>query len=65
VVHFDLPADAKTYLHRSGRTARAGARGSVVSFVSQDQVRNTMRMQRSLGLEVAIGKPVSLAVAGR
>ena len=65
VVHFDLPADAKTYLHRSGRTARAGARGSVVSFVSQDQVRNTMRMQRSLGLEVAIGKPVSLAVRGR
>jgi superfamily II DNA/RNA helicase len=61
VVHFDLPADAKTYLHRSGRTARAGARGSVVSFVSQDQVRNTMRMQRSLGLDVAIGKPVSIA----
>jgi superfamily II DNA/RNA helicase len=65
VVHFDLPADAKTYLHRSGRTARAGALGSVVSFVSQDQVRNTMRMQRSLGLEVVIGKPGSIARSGR
>lgn len=60
VVHFDLPADAKTYLHRSGRTARAGALGSVVSFVGQDQVRSTMRMQRSLGLNIKIKNPGSL-----
>jgi superfamily II DNA/RNA helicase len=32
VVHYDLPNDHKDYLHRSGRTARAGARGTVVSF---------------------------------
>lgn len=62
VVHFDPPADAKTYLHRSGRTARAGARGSVVSFVGHDQVRHAMRMQRTLGLKVPIGQPGSMAV---
>ena len=33
VVHFDPPNDSKDYLHRSGRTARAGAKGTVVSFV--------------------------------
>jgi len=33
VVHFDPPADHATYLHRSGRTARAGSSGVVVSFV--------------------------------
>ena len=33
VVHFDTPEDEKAYLHRSGRTARAGASGLVVSFV--------------------------------
>ena len=34
VVHFDPPADSKDYVHRSGRTARAGATGVVVSLVS-------------------------------
>jgi superfamily II DNA/RNA helicase len=44
VVHFDPPADAKAYLHRSGRTARAGASGTVVSFVDRSQVREVERM---------------------
>nr|MDQ2754106.1 DEAD/DEAH box helicase [Actinomycetota bacterium] len=35
VVHYDLPADAKDYLHRSGRTGRAGADGIVVSMVGR------------------------------
>src|SRR5207249_2508374 len=35
VVHFDLPADAKDYVHRSGRTGRAGAAGQVVAFVTE------------------------------
>lgn len=37
VVHFDLPGDHKDYLHRSGRTARAGANGTVLSLVHPDQ----------------------------
>jgi superfamily II DNA/RNA helicase len=39
VVHFDPPADHKDYLHRSGRTARAGATGTVVSFVEPGTAR--------------------------
>jgi superfamily II DNA/RNA helicase len=46
VVHYDLPADAKTYVHRSGRTGRAGAVGVVVSLVSPPQVREARKMGR-------------------
>jgi superfamily II DNA/RNA helicase len=40
VLHFDPPTDAKTYVHRSGRTARKGASGVVVSFLAHDQMRD-------------------------
>ena len=63
VVHFDAPEDAKAYLHRSGRTARAGASGVVVSFVGRDEVRAARRLQRDLGLRVEIEAPG--APAGR
>ncbi len=57
VVHFDPPADHKDYLHRSGRTARAGATGTVVSLVANDQRRGVQRMQQDLRLEAPIEKP--------
>jgi len=46
VVHFDPPNDAKDYLHRSGRTARAGASGTVVSLVQPDQESAVGRLHR-------------------
>jgi superfamily II DNA/RNA helicase len=46
VVHYDLPNDHKDYLHRSGRTARAGARGTVVAFVEPFQTRDMVRLHR-------------------
>ena len=50
VLHFDPPVDTKTYVHRSGRTARAGAAGKVVSFVTRDQRKASLRLRRELGL---------------
>ncbi|MDE0370509.1 MAG: DEAD/DEAH box helicase [bacterium] len=50
IIHYDLPADHKAYLHRSGRTARAGKDGIVVSLVPPDQIRDLRHMQRRLGL---------------
>ncbi|MDL5205771.1 DEAD/DEAH box helicase [Streptomyces sp. ALI-76-A] len=44
VVNVDPPADAKDYLHRGGRTARAGESGSVVTLVTPNQRRDVNRM---------------------
>ncbi len=53
VVHYDPPADHKDYLHRSGRTARAGASGTVLSFITSDQVRDHQRMRERAGVETS------------
>jgi superfamily II DNA/RNA helicase len=50
VVHVDPAADHKDYLHRAGRTARAGERGTVATLVAQGEVRNTERMMRRAGV---------------
>lgn len=54
VVHFDPPADHKDYIHRSGRTARAGASGTVISLVTSGQKRTVNRMQEKLGMRLPI-----------
>lgn len=46
VVHFDPPNDHKDYLHRSGRTARAGASGTVLSLVQPGQERDLAQLHR-------------------
>jgi superfamily II DNA/RNA helicase len=53
VVHFDPPNDHKDYLHRSGRTARAGATGRVVTLAMRDQVREMQRLHEAAGVEPA------------
>jgi superfamily II DNA/RNA helicase len=47
VVHFDLPNDHKDYLHRSGRTARAGASGLVVTLADESELRELQRMHQA------------------
>ena len=50
VVHVDPAADHKDYLHRSGRTARAGASGTVVTLVTPGEERPTARMTSKAGV---------------
>ena len=50
VVHADPPAEHKAYLHRSGRTARAGAAGTVVTLMTSDQVRDVSALTRAAGI---------------
>ncbi|MFV0317519.1 MAG: DEAD/DEAH box helicase, partial [Microthrixaceae bacterium] len=57
VVHFDPPEDGATYVHRSGRTARAGASGIVLSMVEPAAGKSTVAMQRKLGLPVGVTAP--------
>ena len=51
VVHFDVPNDPKAYLHRSGRTARAGESGAVVTITTPRQVDEVVRLQSRAGVE--------------
>jgi superfamily II DNA/RNA helicase len=50
VVHYDPPEDHKAYLHRSGRTARAGGSGVVATLVLWDQIRDVERIQKRLSM---------------
>ena len=52
VVHVDPPAEHKAYLHRSGRTARAGSSGDVVTVVLPEQRRDTNELLRRAGIAV-------------
>ena len=54
VIHYDPPAQAIDYLHRSGRTGRAGATGAVISLVGEDVIGQVKRMQKALGLAQSI-----------
>ena len=54
VIHYDPPEDHKAYLHRSGRTARAGKAGVVVSLSLWNQLVEMEVIQRRLGLRIPI-----------
>jgi superfamily II DNA/RNA helicase len=59
VVHADPPAEHKAYLHRSGRTARAGAAGTVVTLMTDQQVRDVRALTRAAGIH-----PTTTKVSG-
>ena len=54
VVHYDPPEEQKSYVHRSGRTARAGNEGMVVTFVLWNQELEVERLQRRMGMREPI-----------
>lgn len=49
VINYDLPDDSKTYVHRVGRTARAGKSGRAISFVTQYDAEVWLRIEHALG----------------
>lgn len=57
VVHFDPAADDTDYVHRSGRTGRAGADGTVLSLIGSEHLAATKHMQRRLGLPNGVLSP--------
>ncbi len=59
VVHADPPVEHKAYLHRSGRTARAGAGGTVITLMTDEQVRDVRALTRAAGI-----KPTTTRISG-
>ncbi len=54
VIHVDPPTEHKAYLHRSGRTARAGAEGDVVTLVIPSQRRDVAQMMKKAGITATV-----------
>jgi superfamily II DNA/RNA helicase len=65
VVHYDLPGDGATYVHRSGRTARAGASGVVVAFVERGAEKDVRTIQREAGITVDTTRADVASLGGR
>lgn len=68
VIHADPPAEHKAYLHRSGRTARAGATGTVVTMMTGAQTRAVRELTRKAGItpttnRVKPGDPLLIEIA--
>jgi superfamily II DNA/RNA helicase len=59
VVHADPPVEHKAYLHRSGRTARAGNSGTVVTLMTSEQVRDVRDLTKAAGI-----KPTTTRITG-
>ncbi len=59
VIHADPPAEHKAYLHRSGRTARAGAEGTVITLMTDEQRADVRALTRAAGI-----KPTTTIVDG-
>lgn len=57
VVNYDVPVDAETYLHRVGRTGRAGKPGRAITFVTPEQTKILKKIEYDLGVEfLVLGK---------
>ncbi|MDQ6782271.1 MAG: DEAD/DEAH box helicase [Actinomycetota bacterium] len=59
VIHYDPPEDSKSYLHRSGRTARAGRAGMVVTLVLWNEQLDVEKIQKRLGLSQPVAEVFS------
>jgi ATP-dependent RNA helicase RhlE len=63
VINFDVPGDRDSYVHRVGRTGRAGRRGAGTSFVLADQAAEMRRISGDLGLDREFDRSIGRAGA--
>lgn len=56
VINYDLPADSETYVHRIGRTGRAGKQGKAYSFCSEEEKPLLLKIQKLIGFQVPIAQ---------
>ncbi len=63
VINFDLPNDASDYVHRIGRTARAGREGKAISFATPDQAKDIREIERLIRISIKRGSHPSVPAA--
>ncbi|MBI2903612.1 MAG: RNA helicase, partial [Candidatus Methylomirabilis oxyfera] len=57
VINYDLPQDAEDYVHRIGRTARAGAAGKAISFADEEYVLSLEAIEKYIGFKIPVEWP--------
>lgn len=67
VVNFDMPVEAESYVHRVGRTGRAGAEGIAISFCTADEYDKLQEIEKLIGQQIRVQNPGAklTAVAGK
>ena len=63
VVNFDLPTDAEDYVHRIGRTARAGASGTAISLICETYAMSIVDIEEYIGHAIPVQRDISELVA--
>lgn len=56
VINYDLPVDSETYVHRIGRTGRAGKEGRALSFCSEEEKPLLLKIQKLIGFQVPLAQ---------
>ncbi|OGC12202.1 hypothetical protein A3K48_07045 [candidate division WOR-1 bacterium RIFOXYA12_FULL_52_29] len=64
VVNYDLPDDSENYVHRIGRTARAGSEGKAISLATPDQEKEFRTIERMMKLSIPIGRHPEIITEG-
>ncbi len=57
VISYDVPRDAETYIHRIGRTGRAGEKGTAITFVTPNEVEKLSRIERGIKKQISVRRP--------
>ena len=60
VINYELPNVPETYVHRIGRTGRAGMEGKAVSFCDEDERSDLKNIQKLIGFTMSVGNQVGL-----
>lgn len=56
VINYDLPNDSETYVHRIGRTGRAGKEGKAYSFCSEEEKSTLHKIQKLIGFQLPVAQ---------
>lgn len=65
VINYDMPVEAESYVHRVGRTGRAGASGVAISYCTQDEREQLLAIEKLIGKELTISDPDSIGFSRR
>ena len=64
VINYDMPVEAESYVHRVGRTGRAGAKGVAISFCTIDEIEELRAIEKLIGQTVHVENPKLFSLTG-